>query len=374
MPGMSVSRTRPRWSGPRATGGTTSSRAFHNEHRVRNGFARVGDPVEVVTVRAEAVGQPAARWDDLPPLRPSGEPARGERAVVTATGDATSTVVDATVWWRPALPTGAEVIGPAVIEGEESTTWLGPGERAQCPPRRGNRGGMVTLSPFALEVARNQLSAVADEMGLVLRRTAASPNIKERADCSAAVFDAAGEMLAQAEHIPVHLGSMPASVEAVIRRFGDEVEPGVQYAVNDPYEGGTHLNDLTLVRPVHLADALVGWVANRAHHADVGGEAPGSMPAHAVTVEQEGCRVAPMAAVRSGDWLDDFREPFLSATRTPAERLGDLSAQLGANEVGAERLLRLAGPDGAGFAGMAAEVLDYGERRMRAALGDLACG
>ena len=107
---------------------------FHNEHRVRNGFARIGDPVEVVTVRAEAVGQPSARWDDLPPLRPSGEPARGERAVVTATGDATSAVVDATVWWRPALPTGAEVIGPAVIEGEESTTWLGPGERASVHP------------------------------------------------------------------------------------------------------------------------------------------------------------------------------------------------------------------------------------------------
>ena len=211
-------------------------------------------------------------------------------------------------------------------------------------------------------------------MGFVLRRTAASPNIKERADCSAAIFDAGGEMLAQAEHIPVHLGSMPASVEAVIRRFGDAVEPGVQYAVNDPYEGGTHLNDLTLVRPVHLDHALVGWVANRAHHADVGGEAPGSMPAHAVTLDQEGCRVPPMAAVRSGRWLDDFREPFLAATRTPAERLGDLSAQLGANEVGAERLLRLAGSDLPGFATMSAAVLDYGERRMRAALDDLGSG
>jgi N-methylhydantoinase B len=231
---------------------------------------------------------------------------------------------------------------------------------------------MVTLTPFALEVARNQLSAVAEEMGLVLRRTAASPNIKERADCSAALFDASGEMLAQAEHIPVHLGSMPASVAAVIGRFGTEVEPGVQYAVNDPYEGGTHLNDLTLVRPVHLGSALVGWVANRAHHADVGGEAPGSMPAHAVRVDQEGCRVAPMAAVRSGEWIDEFREPFLAATRTPAERLGDLSAQLGANEVGADRLLRLAGSDGnGGFGAMAAEILDYGERRMRAALADL---
>ncbi len=227
----------------------------------------------------------------------------------------------------------------------------------------------MTIDPITLEVARNRLAAIADEMGVVLRRTAYSPNIKERADCSAAVFVPSGEMLAQAEHIPVHLGSMPASVAAVLQRFGDEMEPDVQYAVNDPYYGGTHLNDLTLVRPVHRDGIHIGWVANRAHHADVGGEAPGSMPAHAVEVDQEGHRVAPTPAVRDGEWLEHFVAPFLSATRTPGERLGDLSAQLGANEAGAARILDLAGSQGLDhYLAVVAELLDYGERRMRAAV------
>jgi N-methylhydantoinase B len=232
---------------------------------------------------------------------------------------------------------------------------------------------VVSVDPVTLEVARNRLAAIADEMGVVLRRTAYSPNIKERADCSAAVFVPAGEMLAQAEHIPVHLGSMPASVGAVLERYG--AEPGVQYAVNDPYHGGTHLNDLTLVRPVHVSGRHVGWVANRAHHADVGGEAPGSMPAHAVRVDQEGIVVAPMPAVRDGAWLDDFVDPFLAATRTPAERLGDLSAQLGANEAGAARMAELVETTGADrFAEVAAALLAYGERRMRAALAGMPDG
>lgn len=231
----------------------------------------------------------------------------------------------------------------------------------------------MSVDPITLEVARNQLAAVADEMGLVLRRTAYSPNIKERADCSAAVFVPSGEMLAQAEHIPVHLGSMPASVSAVLHRF--DAEPGVQYAVNDPFHGGTHLNDLTLVRPVFVGRELVGWVANRAHHADVGGEAPGSMPAHATRLEQEGHIVAPMPAVRDGKWLDSFVAPFLAATRTGAERLGDLSAQLGANEVGAGRIEQLVGAEGrARFVEVTMALLSYGERRMRAALGALPDG
>ncbi len=234
---------------------------------------------------------------------------------------------------------------------------------------------MVTVDPIALELARNQLASVAEEMGVVLRRTAYSPNIKERADCSAAVFVPSGEMLAQAEHIPVHLGSMPASVAAVLDTFGRDLPPDMQYAVNDPYHGGTHLNDLTLVRPVHVAGALVGWVANRAHHADVGGEAPGSMPAHATTVDQEGHRVGPTPAVRRGEWLPDFVEPFLAATRTPAERLGDLSAQLGANEAGARRLAALAAAEGvAPFARVTDALLDYGQRRMAQALAGLPDG
>jgi len=225
----------------------------------------------------------------------------------------------------------------------------------------------VIVDPITLEVARNRFSAIAEEMGSVLRRTSLSPNIKERADCSAAVFTADGEMLAQAEHIPVHLGSMPESVAACIRGF--DPEPGIQYAVNDPFHGGTHLNDLTIVAPVFADGRHVAWVANRAHHADVGGEAPGSMPAHAVTVDQEGHRVPPTVAVRDGAWVDAFVGPFVSASRTPWERRGDLDAQMGANAVAVRRLVELVETEGFGrYDGVAQALLGYGERRMTAAL------
>ena len=226
---------------------------------------------------------------------------------------------------------------------------------------------MTVVDAITLEVARNRFAAVADEMGIVLRHTSLSPNIKERADCSAAIFTADGEMLAQAEHIPVHLGSMPESVAACIRLF--DPEPGAQYAVNDPFAGGTHLNDLTLVAPVFVDGDHLGWVANRAHHADVGGEAPGSMPAHAVTVDQEGHRVPPTLAVSADQWVEAFSEPFVNASRTPWERWGDLAAQIGANAVGTRRFEELVSIEGTeSFAAVASALLGYGERRMMAAL------
>ncbi|MDH3462832.1 MAG: hydantoinase B/oxoprolinase family protein [Acidimicrobiia bacterium] len=223
------------------------------------------------------------------------------------------------------------------------------------------------IDPITLEVARNRLASIADEMGTVLRRTSLSPNIKERSDCSAAVFTADGQMVAQAEHIPVHLGSMPASVLACLDRF--EPTPGSQFAVNDPFDGGTHLNDLTLVAPVFVGHTHIGWVANRAHHADVGGEAPGSMPAHATRLNQEGHVVSPTRAVQSNAWIPDFVEPFLAATRTPVERRGDLSAQIGANAVGARRLVEVVEREGVDrYLEMTEELLSYGERRMAAAI------
>lgn len=233
----------------------------------------------------------------------------------------------------------------------------------------------MSVDLIVLEIMRNQLASVAEDMGIVLRNTSFSPNIKERVDCSAAVFTPDGEMLAQAEHIPVHLGSMPASVRAVMDVFGGTPEPGVQYAVNDPFAGGTHLNDLTLVRPVHVGGELVAWVGNRAHHADVGGEAPGSMPAHATRVDQEGIIVSPVIAARGGVWADEFLVPFLDATRTPAERRGDLSAQMGANEAGASRLAGLVDDHSGGeFGHIARALLAYGEKRMTAAIDALPDG
>ena len=219
----------------------------------------------------------------------------------------------------------------------------------------------MTLGPAELQVLISRLTGIAEEMGAVLRRAAFSPNIKERADCSAALFTAAGEMLVQAEHIPVHLGSMPASVRAAIDAFGDALRPGDQVVLNDPFAGGTHLNDVTLVAPCFDGARLVGWAANRAHHADVGGSAPGSIPADATEIHQEGLRIPPTL------YDDGVRRLLLANSRTPAERVGDLDAQVGANVVGVERL-------GAMAAEPFAVVVDYGERRMRAALAGLADG
>jgi N-methylhydantoinase B/oxoprolinase/acetone carboxylase alpha subunit len=221
----------------------------------------------------------------------------------------------------------------------------------------------MTLNPAELQVLISRLTGIAEEMGAVLRRAAFSPNIKERADCSAALFTPGGEMLVQAEHIPVHLGSMPASVRAAVDAFGDQLRPGDQVVLNDPFAGGTHLNDLTLVAPCYVGERLVGWAANRAHHADVGGSAPGSIPADATEIYQEGLRIPPTL-------LDDgLRRLLLANSRTPGERVGDLDAQVGANITGAARLAELAGA-GAPLH----EVVDYGERRMRAALAGLPDG
>ena len=219
----------------------------------------------------------------------------------------------------------------------------------------------MSLDPAALQVLISRLGGIADEMGTVLRRSASSPNIKERADCSAAVFTAAGELLAQAEHIPVHLGSMPASVRAAIDAYAGELGPGDQVVVNDPFAGGTHLNDITIVTPAFADGDLVGWAANRAHHADVGGAAPGSIPADATDIQQEGLRIPPTRYSR------ELRGLLLAASRTPDERAGDLDAQLGANLVGAARLADLAGS-------ALDEVVAYGERRMRAVLAGLPDG
>lgn len=230
---------------------------------------------------------------------------------------------------------------------------------------------MASLTAVELEVFRHALAGIADEMGAALRRAAYSPNIKERADCSAAVFDPRGEMVAQAEHIPVHLGSMPASVSAVLEAFR-ELAPGQQVAVNDPYAGGTHLPDLTLVTAVGSpAGALLGYVANRAHHADVGGAAPGSMPASATDIAMEGIRIPPTLVGDADGVRDDVLGLIAANSRTPQERRGDLRAQFAANHVGAQRLRdlvsRLGGDVAACHAAMD-EVCTYSDRRVRAAV------
>src|SRR2546426_567715 len=149
-----------------------------------------------------------------------------------------------------------------------------------------DRGGAV--NPADLEILQTGLSFIPEEMGVALRRTAYSPNIKERMDASCALFDAEGRIVAQAEHIPVHLGSMPVAVDAAMRDFPGTLREGDQIILNDPYRGGTHLPDVTLIRPVFVRQLIIGFAVNRAHHADIGGRVPGSMPATATRLRDEG--------------------------------------------------------------------------------------
>ncbi|MHA1908327.1 MAG: hydantoinase B/oxoprolinase family protein [Candidatus Thorarchaeota archaeon] len=192
--------------------------------------------------------------------------------------------------------------------------------------------------PITFEVIKNSLIATAREMSQALRRTAFSPNIKERRDCSCAVFDEVGRLVAQSKDIPVHLGAMPLSVKACIDQLGDDFTEGSMALLNDPYSGGSHLPDLTLVSPVYIGEHRLGFVANRAHHADVGGISPGSMPGLSLHIEEEGVVISPRIIVRNNQLVRDEIRDLLSATRTPEEREGDLAAQVAANTVGARRL------------------------------------
>jgi N-methylhydantoinase B len=195
------------------------------------------------------------------------------------------------------------------------------------------------IDPISLEVFKNLFAAIAEEMGVTLQRTSFSPNIRERLDFSCAVFDSQARMIAQAAHIPVHLGSMPASVAAAIRTF-PQLHPGDVVILNDPYHGGTHLPDITMVSPVFVEDHLAFFVASRAHHADVGGMSPGSLPL-STELYQEGIIIPPIKLIEAGQRNPAVLALITANSRAPEERLGDLEAQLAAQRVGQRRLHRL---------------------------------
>ncbi|CCQ36240.1 N-methylhydantoinase (ATP-hydrolyzing) B [Natronomonas moolapensis 8.8.11] len=194
------------------------------------------------------------------------------------------------------------------------------------------------IDPVTLEVLRNQFESTADEMGQALIRGAYSPNIKERRDCSTALFDVEGRMIAQAEHIPVHLGAMPEAVDAVL---ACDPRPGDVFVLNDPFSGGTHLPDVTMVSTIAPEDEIVGYAVSRAHHADMGGMTPGSMPAGAREIYQEGLRLPPVRLVEGGSVREDVRSLVLANVRNPGERKADLRAQLAANERAEARVASL---------------------------------
>ncbi|MGB8260252.1 MAG: hydantoinase B/oxoprolinase family protein, partial [Terracidiphilus sp.] len=235
-----------------------------------------------------------------------------------------------------------------------------------------------TRDPVALAIFECAVRSIADEMGAALRRTALSPNIKERRDYSCALFDGKGRVIAMGDHMPVHLGSMPMSVEAAIAAV--KLGPGDIAVLNDPYAGGTHLPDITMVLPVFLNAGLEGderpafYVANRAHHADVGGRFAGSM-GPAEEIFQEGIRIPPVRLVRGGVVDREMLDLILLNVRTPQEREGDLASQIGACRVGERRVRELAERHGAaGMQTLVEELLDYSERLMRTRLAAMPAG
>ena len=230
------------------------------------------------------------------------------------------------------------------------------------------------VDPVELSIFQSAVHSIAEEMGAALRRTALSPNIKERRDYSCAVFDGRGRVIAMGDHMPVHLGSMPMSVQAAIAAL--DFALGDMAILNDPYAGGTHLPDITLVLPVFLAGegGPAFYVANRAHHADVGGKFAGSMGL-ATTIEDEGIRIAPMRIMRGGEVDRGVMQWILKSVRTPQEREGDLAAQMGACRVGEQRVLQLCEKYGMEkLNGWTEELLNYSERLVRAELRKMPSG
>lgn len=230
--------------------------------------------------------------------------------------------------------------------------------------------------PIRTEIMKHRFVSIAEEMGVRLQRAAFSPNIKERCDFSCAVFDATGNLVAQAAHIPVHLGAMPLSVQACLASLS--FAPGDVVMVNDPYRGGTHLPDITVVSPIFVeektAPDLLGFVANRAHHADIGGMSAGSMPL-SQEIFQEGVIIPPVKLMVGGKKNDDVWRLLLANVRTPEERAGDLQAQLAANRIGIERMCALA--EGVGVQTLLTDMdslLRYSERMTRQLIGQLSNG
>ncbi len=222
---------------------------------------------------------------------------------------------------------------------------------------------MRKLKPTELEVMKHAFTAIPEQMGAALQRSAYSPNIKERKDESCALFTAGKEMIAQAEHIPVHLGAMPNALKSAV----SSCQPGKgdQVILNDPYSGGTHLPDITVIKPVFLNEELLGYVVNRAHHSDIGGETPGSMPGDSKTLEEEGIVISPRLLVSQGE-IDQEVLDLLRKSRSARERIGDIRAQIGANEKGAKELTKTVEKFGLeDYHAFKDQVMKYSEKRTR---------
>jgi 5-oxoprolinase (ATP-hydrolysing) len=339
--------------------------AFEAAYRRRFSFLMPDKPIVVEAVSVEASDAPAASPAD--PANPPGDttarsveaekPEPAEYVRMFAAGD----WARVPLFRRTGLEPGQSVTGPAIIAEDLATTVVEPGWRAsvtqardlvltRVAPRPTAVETTTEADPVLLEVFSNLFMSVAEQMGVRLQSTAHSVNIKERLDFSCAIFDADGGLIANAPHIPVHLGSMGESIKMVISRNKGRMKPGDVYVLNDPYHGGTHLPDVTVVTPVFAPAGerdIWFYVASRGHHAEIGGISPGSMPANSTRVEEEGVLIDNWLLVANGRLREQETVELLTRaefpSRDPATNLADLRAQVAANEKGIEELRRMVG-------------------------------
>ncbi|MBI3503472.1 MAG: hydantoinase B/oxoprolinase family protein [Proteobacteria bacterium] len=328
--------------------------AFAAAHRQRYGFLMPGKAIIVEAVAVEIVGHTEAADDALHPTTDAPAPSADARTKMYSDG----ATHDTPVYRRERLLPGMDVLGPAIVADANATTVVEPGWRAEVTVhdhlvlRRVvalNRASAVgtKVDPVMLEVFNNLFMSIAEQMGVALQNTAYSVNIKERLDFSCALFDRQGNLIANAPHMPVHLGSMGESVAAVTRARGDTMRPGDVFVLNAPYNGGTHLPDVTVVMPVYdeAKAEILFFVASRGHQADIGGLTPGSMPPDSTTVEEEGVLIDDFLLVEQGHFRETEMVALLRSgkypARNPAQNIGDLKAQVAACEKGAQELRKM---------------------------------
>ncbi len=386
---------------------TAMAEAFAAAHRTRFGFT-MDKPVVVETVSVEATGETGATGPtgDAPTAARPGPRDTPPRPADTVDLHAEGRWRRAPLYRRADLRPADTVTGPAVVAEDDATTVVDPGWRAEAVPTghlvltrsspRPERTAVGTrVDPVMLEVFNNLFMSIAEQMGVRLENTAHSVNIKERLDFSCALFDAEGNLIANAPHIPVHLGSMGESIKEVLRRNEGALRPGDVYAVNDPYHGGTHLPDVTVVTPVfdededegegenegHGTPRLRFLVASRGHHAEIGGITPGSMPAFSRTIHEEGVLFDNWLLVRDGRLREEATRDLLASapypSRNPDTNLADLRAQIAANEKGIAELRRMVDQFGAdvvdAYMGHVQDNAEESVRRIVAGLHDGHC-
>jgi len=314
-------------------------------------------------VSVEAVLAGDAPGEPIHPLHPVREvPRQGTVRVYTDGTDGVPAWHDAALVVREDLRPGDVIAGPAIIAEKNATTIVEPGWEARLTaldhlllerrvPRAVRHAAGTTVDPVLLEVFNNLFMNIAEQMGLQLQNTAYSVNIKERLDFSCALFDTAGNLIANAPHMPVHLGSMGESIKTVIRENVGKMQPGDVFVLNDPYHGGTHLPDVTVITPVYVAEGVepTFYVGSRGHHADIGGTTPGSMPPFSTRIDEEGVQINNVKLVDRGIFLEDSVRNLLATgggttpypSRNPEQNLADLRAQIAANEKGVQELSKM---------------------------------